>query len=151
MQTILYGYIEELDFWKDPVRQYVRDHNKAIIEGLPLCDDWPPVSREMFALCENDPERRGPTLDYKSRIIHFGASLKQVESEWVEWRIKFERLLSQLYFFEARVHLNSGYIGYQSACWSLDPMKYDVGHNGEVPLLALPEQWEYEGMDLDSF
>jgi hypothetical protein len=144
MQTILYGYIEEIGFWKDPVKSYIREHNKAVIEGLPLRDEWPPVSREMFSLTEGDPVLPGPSLDYKARIIHFGASLKQVESEWGEWRAKFERLLSQLYFYEARVHLNSDGMGQQLACWGLDIMKYDIVHDGSVPVVALPEQWIYE-------
>ena len=107
MRTTIYGYIEEMDFWKDPIKTKVREHNSNMIFSLPKADKWPPLSAEMFAICKNDEIESGPDLEYSGRIIHFGANLKSVELEWREWKSKFENLLTTLFFLEARVHFKT--------------------------------------------
>ena len=98
MRTTIYGYIEEMDFWKDPIRRSVRKHNSTVIKSLPKGDTWPPLSVEMFAICNNYKSDPGPNFEYFARIIHFGANLKSVEHDWIEWKTKFEILLTNLFF-----------------------------------------------------
>jgi hypothetical protein len=42
---------------------------------------------------------------YKSQIIHFGASFKQIEGAWGTWLTKFETLLRKMYWDEVHLHL----------------------------------------------
>lgn len=54
----------------------------GIIKSLPKADIWPPLSREMFAICNNHKNDVGPDFEYSDRILHFGVNLKSVEYEW---------------------------------------------------------------------
>ncbi|BCL81747.1 hypothetical protein ccbrp13_42120 [Ktedonobacteria bacterium brp13] len=78
-------------------------HNLQALSALPEDDDtWPFLSRSMFSSSTNSIQ-----TTYKSQIIHFGASFKQIEWAWEEWLTKFEALLSTMYWDEVRVHLIS--------------------------------------------
>lgn len=109
MHTTIYGYIEEMDLWQDPIKKQIRKHNSRVISSLPLADGWPPLSKEMFAICNNHKNHPGPNFEYWGRVIHFGANLKSVEYEWIEWKEKFENLLLKLLFSSARVHFKTEY------------------------------------------
>lgn len=144
MRTTIYGYIEEMDFWKDPIRSKVRKHNFEIIDSLPKADEWPPLSKEMFAIANNFRNHPGPNVEYSGRIIHFGANLKSVEREWNEWKIKFENLLTNLFFIEARAHFKTEYSSLETSSWRIDLLKYKVKHDNLMPDKILKEHWEFE-------
>lgn len=144
MRTTIYGYIEEMQFWQDPIKAKVRMHNNDAINALPFADKWPPVSREMFSICENSSIDTGPVLDYGGRIIHFGANLKSVEYEWPEWKSKFEDLLLKLLFVEAKVHFQTEYSELTTSSWSVDLLRYKVLHDGNMPIPITKNDWDYE-------
>ena len=144
MRTTIYGYIEEMDFWKDPIRKQVRKHNFNAIRSLPEGDDWPPLSYEMFAISSNHRNAPGPNIEYFSRIIHFGANLKSVESDWNEWKTKFESLLSNLFFLQARVHFKPEYSSLETSSWRVDLRKYEVTHDDKMPRPIEIDEWIYE-------
>jgi hypothetical protein len=149
MHTVIYGYIEEMDFWLDPIKKKIRKHNSDIIKSLPAADKWPPLSREMFAICNNYKNHTGPNFEYWGRIIHFGANLKSVEQEWGEWRNKFESLLTRLYFMEARVHVQTEYMRLDTSSWKVDLSKYKVLHDASVPRPIALEDCDYESSSFD--
>ena len=144
MRTTLYGYIAEMDFWKDPIMTHVRILNTKKILLLPKGDAWPPLSKEMFAICENDENESGPDLLYSGRIIHLGANLKSVEHEWKEWKSKFENLLTNLFFLEARVHFKTEYSSLETSSWRVDLLKYAVLHDNSMPTRIGNTHWNYE-------
>jgi hypothetical protein len=149
MHTLLYGYIEEMDFWLDPIKKSIRKHNSSIIKTLPIADNWPPLSREMFAICNNYKDHPGPNFEYWGRVIHFGANLKSVEYEWAEWKYKFETLLTRLYIMDARVHVQTEYMSLETTRWSVDLHKYKVVHDGSLPSPIRLEDCQYEPSSLD--
>lgn len=144
MRTTLYGYIEEMDFWSGPVTKLVKKHNTSIINALPKGDEWPPLSKEMFAICNNFKNTPGPNFEYSGRIIHFGANLKSVEYEWDLWKTKFENLLTNLFFLEAVVHFKTEYSDIQTATWSVNLLKYSVRHDEARPDKVYKSDWNYE-------
>jgi hypothetical protein len=145
MRTIIYGYIEEMDFWKrGPVSSYVRKHNSRVISGLPIADRWPPVSKEMFTITNNFKNHPGPNFEYSGRVIHFAANLKSVEMEWKEWKKKFELLLFSLFFLEAKVHFQTEYSSVQTTQWRVDLLKYHVPHDGSIPSIIDPTVCDFE-------
>ena len=144
MRTTIYGYIEEMDLWKPPIARRVRKHNSATIKLLPKGDSWPPLSYEMFAVTNNHKNSPGPNFEYFARIIHFGANLKSVEYEWREWRAKFERLLSSLFFLEARVHFETEYAPLETSSWRVDLSKYEVTHDNKMPRPIRIDECIYE-------
>jgi hypothetical protein len=144
MRTIISGYIEEMDFWKDPILKKVRKHNSSIISSLPKADDWPPLSKEMFAICNNYKNDLGPNFEYSGRIIHFGANLNSVEYEWTEWKLKFETLLINLFFKEARAHFKTEYSLLTTSGWRVDLLKYPVKHDNKMPYQITNEHRDYE-------
>ncbi len=144
MRTTIYGYIEEMDFWKDQIKEQVCGHNSNIIYSLPKADNWPPLSREMFAICENDKVELGPNFEYSGRIIHFGANLKSVEQEWSDWKSKFEILLTNLFFYQARVHFNTEYSALETSSWVVDLLRYQVLHDGRMPSKIKYDDWDYK-------
>ena len=150
MHTVIYGYIEEMDFWRDPVRKRLRKHNSAIIKTLPAADSWPPLSREMFAISNNYKNHPGPNFEYWGRIIHFGANLKSVEQQWGEWKNKFESLLTRLYFMEARVHVQAEYMELETSTWRVDFSKYEVLHDESNPRPIRLEDFKYEPSAYDN-
>lgn len=156
MLTIIYGYIEEMDFGISPFRDDVRKHNSSVIHSLPSPDNWPPLSPEMFAITGNNPHTHPhpfTNLEYCGRIIHFGASLKSVEYEWAEWKAKFEKLLASLYFIRARVHIKTEYMELETACWEVDLHKYreyEAGHGDKMPPLVRLEDCEYDPSAFDT-
>jgi|SRR5688572_15758734 len=144
MRTTIYGYIEEMDFWKSPIANQVRKHNSTTIKLLPKGDSWPPLSYEMFAICNNHKNSLGPNMEYFGRIIHFGANLKSVEYEWAEWRTKFESLLISLFFLEARVHFKTEYSPLETSSWRVDLSKYKVNHDNTMPRPVRIDECKYE-------
>ncbi|MEO1449752.1 MAG: hypothetical protein AAFV07_09480 [Bacteroidota bacterium] len=145
MRTTLYGYIEEMDFWRPPVENEVKKHNHSVINSLPMADKWPPLSREMFALTHNsvhDVPR--VNLEYDGRIIHFAANLKSVEHELDEWIIKYEDLLDKLIWFESKVHFQTEYTSLQTLQWSVDLNVYGVQHDGTFPHAIDRSCWKFE-------
>ncbi len=144
MRTTIYGYIEEMDFWQAPVKNYVRKHNSTIIKSLPIGDIWPPLSHEMFTICNNYKNHSGPNFEYSGRIIHFGANLKSVEYEWAEWKIKFENLLINLFFLNATVHFKTEYSSLETSSWCVDLLKYPIKHDNSVPEKINSMHWDYK-------
>ena len=145
MRTTLYGYIEEMDIWKSPIKNQVKRHNYRIIKSLKKDDDWPPLSREMFSITNNsNNEIYRPNLEYSGRVIHFGANLKSVEYELDEWLEKFEDLLSKLIWIESNVHFKTEYSELQTLHWRVDLHKYDVRHDGSFPDLINKSQYRFE-------
>lgn len=133
-----------MELWQEPIMKQVRQHNYHIISSLPKDDKWPPLSYEMFAICENDKNSNGPDLEYSGRIIHFGANLKSVEQEWIEWKLKFETLLTKLFFLQARVHFKTEYSPLETSSWTVDSQKYTVRYDNEMPDKIKREDWVYE-------
>lgn len=147
--TELYGYIIEYSVWErdeNDIHQRVYEQNEKMIDSLPAMDAWPPLSREMFSICRNDKELPlySPNLEYFGRMIHFGAYVKGIERYWGEWKVKFEDLLSKLYFCEARVHINSDYSGKWIAEWEVWLNKYEAPYDGTMPPIPGRELWEYK-------
>jgi hypothetical protein len=115
MESVVYGFIQG-PRWPhqevhhgDPrleINQKLRNkvhQNLSAISMLPENDDeWPFLSRCMFS--SSTPSFQ---TTYKSQIIHFGASFKNIEWEWEEWLTKFEALLHTMYWDEVRLHLIS--------------------------------------------
>ena len=79
----------------------VRQNLQAIC-ALSEEDTWPFLSRSMFSSSTNSIQ-----TTYKSQIIHFGASFKEIEWVWEEWLTKFEALLRSMYWDEVHLHLVS--------------------------------------------
>ena len=113
-QSIIYGYIQGAEWMSSDIHRLHR-LNREIIAGLPEKDAFPPLTRQMFAAPSegNDPASRG-------QIIHFGASIYEVELEWRKWLEKFEALLRKLYWFNAVVHLRTEMIGDHEYDWTVD-------------------------------
>lgn len=94
-----------------PVVKYEEDgnypflqHNRMVLQSLPSPDDdtLPRFTRGLFTLTSVDPFMPG---FYKVPVIHFGGSFRNLDGYWHEWLLKFEGLLSNLYWKEAYLHL----------------------------------------------
>ena len=75
------------------------------------------------------------SASYLYRVIHFGASLKEVEWEWSEWLAKLEGLLSQLDGVTATVHIQSELVGDHAYEW----------HRTVASIGSWPPDWEFQG------
>lgn len=145
MRTTLYGYIEEMDFWKSPIINKVKKHNHKVINNLRCNDEWPPLSKEMFSItCNSNREIYSPNMEYSGRIIHFGANLKSVEHEINEWIVKYEKLLSKLIWLESKVHFQTEYSKLQTLRWRVDLNTYKIIHNEQFPSPIDKSCWDFE-------
>ncbi|PKL80276.1 MAG: hypothetical protein CVV27_00675 [Candidatus Melainabacteria bacterium HGW-Melainabacteria-1] len=101
--------------------------NRQALARLPIDDDYPFFTREMFSF----PEPLRVENSFESLVVHFGLSLKSagpiVESEdWLAWRSKFEHLLRQMYWIEAVMHLKCELYGDYSCYWTPDKFAFDA-------------------------
>ncbi len=120
-QVVIYGMIEG-PAAGDRSRA-LKEHNETAIERLPAEDEWPWLTRSMFALPGGWPQGT-----YREQIIHFGLSMKDdpplcPRSEYdpakgwprtdrqcvYGWIDKFEHLLRQLFWFGASVHITTDF------------------------------------------
>ena len=148
MATRIYGCITELEYGipKSEIQNRINTHNQNVIENLPLKDEWPPLIRKMFAITDNsDFPNEGPNFAYGGRIIHFGANLKSVEYEWKEWKVKFEKLLSELIWAHAEVHFVTEYTGIQTFEWRIKFDEVDREKDIEIVKPFDRKLWEYDG------
>ncbi|MDJ1494960.1 hypothetical protein QNI19_18625 [Cytophagaceae bacterium DM2B3-1] len=78
----------------------------------------------MFSITHNG-QAASPNYEYDGRLIHFGGNFKSIEYEWEEWKVKFENLLSRLYWLEADVHIKPEYTHVQTFTWGVDLYKWN--------------------------
>jgi hypothetical protein len=114
-ESIVYGYIEGSTYRSDEFRKLQR-LNRAVIASLPVSDEWPFLTRQLFFVPGEDYQDG----TYRSQVIHFGGSFKEIEYDWEKWLTKFERLLARLYWLRTRVHLDTELGGTHSYNWVAD-------------------------------
>lgn len=120
-ESIIYGKIEGAA-WRSEDGQKLHRLNRFILdEVLPVTDDWPFLTRSMFSI----PGENSHEGTYRTQVIHFGASIKDAQEEWNTWLLKFETLLSRLYWFSAVVHLESEVGGNHRYEWVVTPDQID--------------------------
>ena len=125
VQSLLYGYIQEawpgvrsngserhLQLLINNARA-IEKHNEAVLAALPAEGEWPPLNRSMFA----HAPAGAPMINYKGRLIHFAAALKEVDWDLRDWLDKFELLLKQLYWERAVVHCETAYLAEHRFEW----------------------------------
>ena len=147
-QTIIHGKITGDRFnWGGNTNLNNDSHlyhklNRMVIEQLPEKDEWPKLTKQMFNL---------PALSlddgvYKNQVIVFGASYKELELSWNEWLIKFETLLTKLYWKDAVIYVESELRGNRTYRWE---------NKNEPPFIAnlnnTQKNWEIKGDDLFEF
>jgi hypothetical protein len=79
--------------------------NAGVIAALPATDEWPFLTRGMFALPDTEPYGI-----YRSQIIHFGLSIKAEPGDrawWDTWLAKFEDVLRRMYWVSAEVDMRT--------------------------------------------
>ena len=128
-QTLVYGAIEVWASYPE-----VDAVNQEALDGLPEEEDeWPFLVRSMFSATVN----RKLSVQYIYRVIHFGASYKEVELEWDQWLSKFERLLSKMCGVTATVHLETERDGNHTYEW--------VNKHSNPKDPRSPTSWEFLG------
>lgn len=116
-EVIIPGAIEGATLAPDRYR-LLQDRNADVIRAVPETDEFPWLTRDMFALPASEPQGT-----YRSQVIHFGLSFNddpQGVSErdaWPTpkregihgWIIKFERVLTHLYWFGADLFVQTDF------------------------------------------
>jgi hypothetical protein len=111
--------------------------NRAVIEGLPEGDDYPPLTRSLFTV-PMDYGKPGGGF-YRRQIIHFGASFNHLSDFWHIWLTKFEALLRRLYWVEAHLHLDIELYGQHAYAWRALSTPFFL----DPP--ALTTEWHFQG------
>ncbi len=147
MKDILYGYIREATpgraggpekiLLKEQLAKEIKEHNKSMIENLPIDDEWPFLSRPMFYHVPS-----GHLLDYKNPVIIFGGSFKDICYEWHEWLPKFENLIGQLYWESIVITLDSETVGERKFSWSTKSEWFKKMCDGQLEKIT---EWDFEG------
>ena len=133
-ESIVYGCIKDCaDLAADSER--LRANRKAMLT-LPSADDWPYLSREMFAI----PRLTVTPDNYQTQVMHFGASYKAIEYEWSRWMAKFEELLGRMYWVSAVVHLETELFGTHTFTWESSSM----GHQPGAGICRVHCEWSHE-------
>ena len=116
-ESVVYGCIKDMLMSNNSVEvDEHRSRNRDVMLALPSVEDWPLLSREMFA-----PPVQAMELDEcHTDVIHFGSSYKSVEYEWQSWLEQFESMLKQMYWVSATVHLETEFNGIHTFTWEAD-------------------------------
>lgn len=96
-ESIVAGYIAtntNADMDRRQLLNAVQKH----IDGLPILKDdkWPFLPKEIFSISIPAEDINPVPITYRSVIIHFGMSVKELESELEEWLTKFEIFLKAM-------------------------------------------------------
>lgn len=116
-ESVVYGCIKDLlvsDSSEEALHH--REQNKKVMMSLPSVEDWPLLSREMFAM----PVHLSMLDEVRTDVMHFGTSYKGVEYEWQQWIDKFENMLKSMYWVSATVHLETELNGRHTFTWEAD-------------------------------
>lgn len=116
-ESIVYGCIRDTVFTADREQtQSRRQVNRQVLRALPSIEDWPLLSREMFA----SPLETIDYGDLRTDVMHFGSSYRAVEYEWEQWLARFEDVLARMYWVSATVHLETELNGTHTFVWLAD-------------------------------
>ena len=118
-ESIVYGHICAI-VNQPPKGDKLYELNNKIIRELPEFDEYPWITKWMFSTIPV-----GTQSIYRNQIIHFGASYKQIESDWSTWLDKFEVILRRLYWFSATVHLETELVGDHRYEWIANVNDWD--------------------------
>ncbi len=129
-EAILYGCIEGAWNWRD-FTLYIK--NEEAIHALPELDQWPPLNRSMFGV----PMKQvgSEAAFYRTQVIPFGTSMKNfdVDIDWAPWQEKFEKLLRQMYWYKAHLHLYTEVQGEYECLWQVHDREIFQGFFLEDP------------------
>ena len=103
------GFIVERGNPDEVVLAELRRKNDQALQSLPQPDTRTALSRDMFSVA-SDPAVLGGFST--SRLIHFAGLYRGLEYGFSEWLDKFEKLLSNLDWWEARVIMDAEYGGH---------------------------------------
>lgn len=129
--SVVYGYIKHTD---NRPREHLIANQRAVM-ALPPAENWPLLSREMFA-AGGEPEDDGE-FHFHTHILHFGAACPGVEYEWRLWLEQFERLLETMHWVSAVVHLETELAGRHSFYWQADNGHHQPGDK----IVAMQGEW----------
>ena len=83
---------------------------QSVIDSLPNLenDKWPFLPKDIFALSKTISREANPVqISYRSAMIHFSMSVKQIEDDLEEWLKKFEVFFKQIpEVYEANVDIH---------------------------------------------
>ena len=146
-ESVVYGCIK--DAFGRSGEQSRREANRFAMLKLPRAEDWSYLSQEMFALPGTEQERILDFNDsgfhsagdsYQTEVIHFGASYQAIEYEWKAWLGAFEKLLNDMYWVSAIVHLETELSGVHTFTWEATSNEHSPG----MPLDPSSRQWTHE-------
>jgi len=116
--SVVSGHIREAHYFGGDIdrRRLLSESNRRAIEALPIADEWPALTSSMFAITGKG-EGSHTTPQYRGRVIHFGASYKELLDSFATWRSKFEALLRRLYWDDAAVMVHTEWWGHYVFEW----------------------------------
>ena len=136
-ESVVYGCIKDTFFYGEEREiELHRDTNRVVMQELPSAEDWPLISREMFAM----PAPAIALDDSQTDVVHFGSSYKAVEHEWEQWLGKFEQMLKRMYWVSATVHLETELNGRHTFTWESEG-DFHVPDDGELSVRC---EWSRE-------
>lgn len=135
-ETLVYGLIRTVSSADRLADLNFRQANRNAILALGTEDDFPYLTLDMFNL----PAVHEQQGTYLTPLIQFAASYRAVEYEWRRWLDKFERLLAQMYWRSATVHLETELSGTHVFTWESGG---DYHQPGSV-LQPVQCEWEHE-------
>lgn len=146
MQLLFVGYIleaqpgyaggDEETQRKREIDLVIKQRTDQVLGALPEEDGWLPICKPMF----NCPPDYWHGITYWQRLVHFGASMKNVDFLLRDWLDKFEALLRQLYWQEAYLRIEHGYLGTHEFRWKPKQDWLDALFSGRLlPITA----WDF--------
>lgn len=118
------------------------DEIQSVIDTLPNLEDdnWPFLPKDIFTLSKPITKDGNPVqISYRSAMIHFSMSVKQIEDEIEEWLSKFENFFKRIpNVYEANVDIQCLYSGnYKNGS-----LNYNWKANRDRDGLVI---WKYKG------
>lgn len=138
-ESVVYGCIRDMVFTANMEEtRRRREVNRGVLLALPSIEDWPLLSREMFAV----PPQALVVDDLHTDVVPFGSSYKGVEYEWERWLHHFEEILRQMYWVSATVHLETEFNGTHTFVWHTD----GDSHEPNCGAMSMRCEWTREAI-----
>ena len=121
-ESVVYGCIKDSIYEQNVSHRLAA--NREALAALPSAEDWPLLSREMFAATDHATD-----IEIHTEIVHFGASYRGIEYEWQLWMEQFEALLRKMYWVSVTVHLETEMSGVHSFVWETSDEYHQPGQS----------------------
>ncbi len=116
------------------------ENNRVVISNLYSDEKFSDIRQPMFHFCESEIP-----FYYRSFLITFGATYKNIEHSWNDWLFNFEDVIKQLSWNSIRVVLETEMFGVHQYFWLKKTPGFSESDFGTKNNMIESDDWFFGG------